>query len=179
MAKKHKKRKKWISRLAILILFVVAGAVVYLVWDSYFRDKRVDSDGQDSGQTEIVDDNKDDEEDSKPVEKPKTIQYEGKDPNDLAELSGVITYAGVNGDYLVVRVNIDQYLGSGECGLEIVRDGSVLYSDMASVVQNVTTATCEGFDVPVSDLGGSGNIDIVITLNAEGKSGVIRGEASV
>ncbi len=178
MAKKHKKSKKWISWLVMLVLFVAAAVVAYLVWDNYFRDKKSDDD-QGVEQTQAM--SKEErvmEETSEVVEKPKTVQYDGEDPNIADELSGAITYAGVAGDNLMVRVNIDQYLESGECRMEVQRGGAVLYSDEAGIVQNVTTATCEGFDVPVGELG-SGEADIIITLNAGGKSGVIRGGVSL
>ena len=180
MAKKQKKNKKWISWVIILILFVAAAAVAYLVWDAYFRDKNDDQGETSGGQMEVVE-NKASEttaEVEDVVEKPKTVQYDGEDPNELEELSGAVTHAGVAGDNLMIRVNIDQYLEEGSCELELARDGATIYNSMTGIVGNVATATCEGFDVPVSEVGG-GEFEIIINLDAGGKVGVIRGEVSI
>ena len=153
--------------------------MVYLVWDSYFKDKDDEASEPESEQVEGLDEGDDVEEgEVELVEKQKVEQYEGDDPNEAEVLSGVVTYAGVNGSNLMVRVNIDQYLDSGECELSIMRNGAALYSDVASVVGNVSTATCEGFDVPVSELG-NGTIDIIINVQSGDKVGTISGEANL
>ena len=43
---------------------------------------------------------------------------------------------------------------------------------------DVSTAMCEGFDEPVEGLG-EGNIEIIIKLNADERSGLIRGEVDI
>lgn len=180
MAKKHKKNKKWISWLIILILFVVAAVVAYLVWDAYFKDKKDDGDkGQTGGQTEVIVEKDERVEPEDGEEKPKIVQYDGEDPNSLEELSGVVTYAGVSGGNLMVRVNIDQYLEYGECELVLRQGGMEIYSDVAGIVNSAATATCEGFDVPMNSLEIEGAVGIEVNLSAEGKSGVIRGEVSL
>ena len=176
MTKKQKRNKKWISWVIGLALFVGAAVVAYFVWDVYFRVEDKDEMDQNIEQVDTV--TGDSTEIDEVVEKPKVIQYDGEDPNVSEELSGVVTYAGVVGENLMIRVNIDQYLEEGECGLELMRDGASVYSDVANIVGNVTTATCEGFDVPVNEIG-AGAIEIVIRLNSGDKSGVIRGEVSI
>ena len=118
------------------------------------------------------------------VEKEKVVQYEGEDPNTEAGLSGVVTYAGVSGEKLMVRVSIDQYLTSGTCELSLKKDGAVIYSDTAGIVGSASTSTCEGFDILTSSLGangatGAGKIEININISAGGRSGVISGEAEI
>ena len=186
MAKKTKRRKnrKWIYWMLIFVLLVVACIVGYFVWDSYFKDKdekrdevvevveeqNIDKDNNNEGEavglTTDVDDGK------------KIDQYDGANPNTAEELSGVVTYAGVNGDSLMIRVNIDQYVTNGKCELTLSKNGANIHSSIASIVGNASTATCEGFDIPASNLGG-GNIKINIKLNADGKSGVIQGEVNI
>ena len=113
------------------------------------------------------------------TEKPKVVQYDGDDPNTAEELSGVVTYAGVTDGKLMIRVNIDQYLESGTCDLTLTRGGDSIYSSIASIIGGPSTATCEGFDVPVAGLGG-GQVDINISIkSADGRQGSIRGEASI
>ena len=179
MAQKRKKTKKWISWAILLVLFVVAGVMVFLVWDSYFREKDDKADEQETEQVEEVEENDEIEEEKMEVtQKQKVEQYEGDDPNEAEELSGVVTYAGVNGDKLMIRVNIDQYLDSGECKLSLSRNGTIIYNDVASVVGSASTSTCEGFDVPIGGIG-SGAVNIVINVQSGGKVGAISGEANI
>ena len=159
---------------------------MFLVWDNYFNDKKNDKqEGQTTERVEekeaveknaTVDDGKDEAE--KAVEQKKVEQYDGEDPNKAETLSGVVTYAGVSGDKLMIRVNIDQYLEGGECGLTLSRAGASIYSSIANVIENASTATCEGFDVPVSRLGG-GVTEININVNSGERSGTIRGEVNI
>lgn len=116
--------------------------------------------------------------DTEVVEKPKVVQYDGEDPNTAAELTGVVTYAGVNDGVLMIRVNIDQYLNSGECRLELLRGGEVVHEETAAVVDAAATATCEGFNVDTSGLS-SGDYQILIKVSAGGKTGAINGEVSL
>lgn len=180
MAQKRKKNsKKWISCLLMVILFVVAATVCYLVWDNYFKDKKEEKPTEEQSlmegkggeenttdQAEVV------------VEKEKVVLYEGEDPNMKDELTGVVTYAGVSGNNLMIRVNIDQYVMSGSCELSLVSDGSSMYNDTAAITTAATTATCEGFNVPMNSLG-VGKYQIVIKISADGKNGTINGEVNI
>ena len=167
----------------MLVLFVAAGAIVYLVWDNYFNDKKDDKQNEqrveqvEEKEKKMSETEQEKDEAEKAVEEKKVAQYDGEDPNEAGELSGVVTYAGVSGGVLMVRVNIDQYLDSGKCELNLVRDDSVVYSDMAEIVNSASTATCAGFDVPVGGLGG--NYQVKVLLSSGEKTGVIEGEATV
>ena len=184
MAQKRKRKncKKWLIRLLMVGLFVAAGAVCYLVWDAYFKtDDMMDNGGDNTVDTvvekpvensEIIEVNED------VVEKEKVVQYDGEDPNVSEELTGVVTYAGAAGEKLMIRVNIDQYLETGECRLKLIRGGEVVYGDVAAIATNVATATCEGFDVPISELG-VGGYQIMIDLSSNGKMGVIKGDVEI
>ncbi|MDO4746776.1 MAG: hypothetical protein Q4A70_00305 [Candidatus Saccharibacteria bacterium] len=179
MAKKQKRNKKWISWLIILILFIAAAVVAYLVWDNYFRDKD-DNRQREETPTSVVE-NKPVEttETTEITEKPKVVQYDGDDPNTAEQLSGAITHAEVSGESLMIRVNIDQYLEEGECELKLLdSSGTIIYSDLTVIMGNVATSTCEGFDVPVSEIG-SGITEIRVGLSAGEKSGEIRGEVDI
>ena len=177
---KQKKNKKWALRFLMILLFVAA-AVCYLVWDAYFKTEKSTDEGV-LEEVEVVEKLVENSDvtgvDSEVMEKEKVVQYEGEDPNVSEELTGVVTYAGVSGDNLMIRVNIDQYLESGKCVLSLVRDGSEVYTDEAGIATAASTATCEGFNVPVSVLG-AGDYYIVIRLSAGDKVGTIRGEVSV
>lgn len=187
MLQQRRNNRKWLWWGGGVLVVTLAVAIGVIVWqnneggikdnESGVSDNMVEEEKQkmadkDNGQS---DDEKFAEEE---VEKKKVTQYEGGDPNVAEELTGAVTYAGVTDGVLMVRVSIDQYLSEGVCELTLVQGGASIYSDTASIVGDVSTATCEGFDVPVGGLGG-GNVEININLNADGKSGVIRGEASI
>lgn len=180
--RRNKKSKKIISLVLFLILFVAACVVVYFVWNTYFKEDKKDDD------TVIVEstDKKEEKDESKKEEKPEEEivekeeikPYEGNNPNTAEDLTGVITYAGVSGNNLMIRVNIDQYLDNGSCALSLVAGGASIYNDTANIVSSASTATCEGFNVPLSSIG-SGNYQIIIKLNSGGKTGTIQGEANI
>lgn len=189
--RKRKKNKKRLFWFLMLILLVAAAVVVYFVWDGYFKGKgggkkessqevekveeRIESE-EGSADARIEEGRgqlEDEVEDGKEI-----VQYDGENPNKAESISGVVTYAGVSGERLMIRVNIDQFLDDGECILNLVCNGSTIYSDTARVVGNVTTATCEGFDVPVDGIG-RGATDIMITINSGEKTGAITGKVEL
>lgn len=182
MARRRKRSKKWISTVFILILLVAAGVVIYLVWDNYFNDKKEEPK---TDETVVVDDGlKPTESESKPEvqeveQKEEVVQYDGENPNNGGELTGVVTYAGVSGGKLMIRVNINQYLSGGSCNLRLLSsDGSVAYDDVAGITDSASTSTCEGFDVSTAGLAG-GSYEIVIDLISGGKTGTINGEVGL
>ena len=185
MAQKQKRNnKRWIFWLVMAVLFVAAAAVCYLVWDGYFRNKSEDNLVKE--QSVAKEEKRDKESEKKEedvkmkeevaVSKEEIIQYEGDNPNTQDDLTGVITYAGVSGGNLMIRVNIDQYLEDGTCELSLVQNG-VVYSDAANIVGSAATATCEGFNVPAGGLGGQ--YEIIISLSSGEKAGVIKGEVEI
>lgn len=110
-------------------------------------------------------------------DKQPTIQYSGSNPNDAGELSGAITYTGITNDTLAIRVNIDQYVSEGTCSLTVA-GSKTYYVEAATVVDSASTATCEGFNVPLSQIKDS-VVRVTIEVNADGKKGVIFGDVSL
>lgn len=103
------------------------------------------------------------------------VKYDGDDPNTLDSLTGSITYTGVTGNKLIIRMSINQYLGSGVCSLTL---GD--YSSTVNITPSASTSTCEGFDIPISDLGNlSGKVNFTINLQSGDKTGTITGEVSL
>ena len=185
MAKRRRNTKKWISRIILVVLLIAAIVVCYFVWDAYFRDKKTDEPAPAQPSQVVAPDNPDQPEQKQTVEpetdekeKEKTGQYEGENPNKASGITGVITYAGVSGSNLMIRVNIDQYLNGGTCSLGLKKDGNNIYSDTAPIVDSASTSTCEGFNVPVSSIS-SGKLNIVINITSGDKSGTITGEVTV
>lgn len=171
---RRRKKKSWISWLIILILLIAAGVVCYFVWEGYFKEKEP----EDVEITDtVIDDNSNKGEEELP-KKGEIVNYEGENPNEQSGITGVVTYAGVSGNDLMIRVNIDQYLNGGECMLLLETAGNVVYSNVASVSDSAATATCEGFNVPTSLLE-TGQYNITIEVESGGKKGVISGEVSI
>ena len=184
--RKRKRNKKWLFWLVFVVLLAGAAAVCYFVWDGYFRDKKK-PEGTSENSVEVVEkkdtdiekaEDKKAEEDEAVTEKEKVVQYDGDDPNEAQELTGVVTYAGVSGNNLMIRVNIDQYLSGGKCILGLRREGASIYGAEASIVDAASTSTCEGFNVPLSDVS-NGHFSIVIFLESGGKTGEIHGEVDL
>lgn len=177
----RRRNRKWLWwGLGLLVLVAIVGCVVFVVNrnsnnntqqnDSEVTEKIERQDGEETESTELAD--------AAVAEEKKVKQYEGDDPNEAEELSGVITYAGVAGDKLMIRTSIDQYLTEGSCELTLERGGASIYSSIANIVGDVSTAVCDGFDVATAELG-EGEIQINIKLSAEGKSGMIRGKVDI
>lgn len=184
MAKRRKRSKKWLYWVFVLLLLILAGVVIFLVWENYFKDSGVKSDDNNNNTSQETEKKKEEKNttDTKSTEivkeKEKVVQYEGTDPNEIEKLTGVMTYAGVSGSELMIRVNIDQYLASGTCELAILSNGTNIYSSTSNIIDSAMTSTCEGFNVPVNRLG-SGNLQIVVYLSADGKTGEITGEVNI
>lgn len=185
IARRRRRSKKRISWLIFVILLIAVGAVCYLVWDNYFNDNKTEEqEGQEqiSSEEKKPDDKKVEDDtkrgDSDENDDKKVVQYEGDDPNLNAELTGSVTYAGVLDDRITIRVNIDQYLSGGSCALSLLNKDVVVYNESTGIVNSASTATCEGFDIPVSSVG-AGNYEIVIKISSGDKNGLIKGEVRV
>ena len=181
MTKRRRRSKKWISWLFILMLLIAAIVVCSMVYKSYFSDedeKETSSKDVTEEEKKEDDNNTEEEAEEEVVEKEEIPQYDGEDPNNSDVITGAITYTGVSGSSLMIRLNIDQYLSDGVCNLRIHEYGSEIYSDSVSLVNSASTTTCEGFDVPVRMIGG-GDFQIYIDISANGKSGTITGEVSI
>ena len=179
MAKRRRRNKKWLKAILFLILIIVAGVICFLVWDSYFKDDNSEVESEvieqpivEQGKTEAESEV---EESVEVVEKEEVLQYDGADPNESVDLTGVITYTNVANGVLTIRVNIDQYISSGSCELALVRGGAEIYSETVQMIDSASTSTCKGFDVSTDGLG-SGSTSIIINLSGDNKNGVISGE---
>ena len=184
MIERRKRDRKWLWVIIVLmvVIVIIIGIVIGI---SNANNSSYDSNKNDNSEKiEQKDESKENEKtdserrDEETANQQKPVQYEGDDPNELNELTGVITYAGVSGDVLMVRMNIDQYITDGVCDLTLERSGDIIYNSIVSLVGDVSASTCEGFDIPIGGLGG-GKTNITIKLNANGRTGTIRGEADI
>lgn len=94
-------------------------------------------------------------------------------------LSGTINYKAVVDDALSIRVTIYQPLDTGKCVLTLVRTSdSKQVSRTTQTVENPSSSTCNGFDIPVSELG-SGRWSIKVAISSGDKTGEITSEVSL
>lgn len=110
-----------------------------------------------------------------PEPEPKITQYEGEDPNDLEELTGSISYIDVEQGSLFVGATIAQYLElPGTCVLSLVdSSGAVVGSIDGPAHADITTSVCELPALAVDDIP-SGEYQVIIKINADGKTGTLK-----
>lgn len=176
MRLRKKNKKRTIIILAIVAILVIgAGVTTYILWPrENTNESTVTNDG----------DNKEDEEDSQtqtdqdtnsqateaapqsPIvhedEKDIAQPYEGSNINSSSSLSGTITYSAVSGDTVIIRTTVDQVIGSGNCEI-VLSNGAKTVTKTSNIAQNPSSSTCEGFDIPVVELG-AGNWNIAIEI---------------
>lgn len=103
-------------------------------------------------------------------------QYDGEDPNRSASLTGFLSTARFDGDKLVLRLTIDQYLAEGICKLTLTDDAGHSLQKSASLTPVASTSSCEGFDVAGSELSDFVRpIYITVDLASGDKVGVVEG----
>ena len=103
--------------------------------------------------------------------------YEGDNVNSSPSLTGAITSKSVQGGNLAIRNTIDQLVGGGTCELTLT-SGSKTVTKSAEIIQNPSSSSCAGFDVPVSELG-SGQWDIKIKITSEGKETILSDKVNI
>lgn len=111
---------------------------------------------------------------------PKTTQYEGENPNDAQDLTGVITYKGVDNSILYIAVTIDQYLSqNGTCQLTLTgKNTSRTLTASTPAIADVQSSVCQTFEVSTAGLPRD-TYTIEIKLNSNDKTGSIRDEVSL
>lgn len=190
--KNARKNKVIVWSLFFLVLIILASVIVYqIIKDNQLRSKspslaestqNIENKIENPNVPESKTINNEDgtKEDAAAGYTPKTPEkYEGQDVNQLEKLTGTITYSVKSANFYRIRVNIDQFLKlPGTCKLTVLSTGKVVYTDSVSVVSNPSSGTCEGFDIPLTRLT-SGDYDLKIEINANQKTGIIEGRATI
>ena len=182
----RRKRKNVFKYVIFLVLIGLVALGGFLIWQNIPKEEPKDDTETINTTTQTIkndeiktEENKvENNKDKVEVYKNKVEQFDGGNPNENTTISGAITYAGVVDDSLMIRANIDQYLTGGECKLQIIKDGSVIYNETAEIADSAATATCKGFNVAASGLG-SGKVSINILVTSGEKTGTIKGEATL
>lgn len=172
----RRRHNKWLMGLVILVGLIVVIVVVVVNLNRGPENGETHEDEK-AAETVKTDDKKE-EEASAEVKKEPVPQYTGEDPNTAESLTGVVSYAGVSGENLIVRVNIDQYLTGGDCTMELKRDGATFYTKSTTIESSVSTSTCNGFSVPVAEVG-TGKLVVEITLKSGDKYGKLEREVNI
>lgn len=163
-----------VSFLTVLVVAIVVTLIIFMNID---RPGQSLPEPEKPAPTPIV--TQPEEPDNQPPEpEDKVNQYEGEDPNTLAELTGRVAYKGVNREpnyqTLTVSVSIDQYLQSaGTCVLSLKNaNGVEVYSSTLPAQPDVTTSACGPFEVSISGFS-PGAYQIEITVSDDNKTGTI------
>lgn len=97
-------------------------------------------------------------------------QFDGDNPDSSPQLTVSINYMGVSGSTLSIRTTIDQSISSGTCKLVLSHTGAPSITKQAEIIANPSSATCMGFDIPISELS-SGTWTATITVTGGSRQG--------
>lgn len=178
LGQKEHSHKKLFVVLGVILLFAIAISGYYLLISK--RDTAPKQDGHNIIENKTVDNDNKDIVDTRADESPKKTppKYEGDDVNNTDSLSGIISHKSVLEDKLVIRTVINQLVQSGSCKITLSMNERVI-TETTSILQDPSSSTCEGFDIPLSKLGpGNWNIVIEITDNT-GRTGKISSEVII
>jgi cytoskeletal protein RodZ len=182
---KKKSSKKILTVTLVVAILIAVGAGAYFLFSpkdeqntknstgtTNSQSKSADSSTEETGKNTTNTDDADHE-----AEKNITPSYEGENTNTSQTLTGVINYAGVTNGTLIIRTTVNQALSSGTCQLTL-SSGSKTATRSSNITQNPSSSTCEGFDIPISELG-SGSWNITITITSGDRSGELKGNVTI
>lgn len=162
------KKKTNRTKLFVLVSVAAVVAVAATVYYSVFMNK---PEGSQTTNTTPTNKTKGDTKEQNPTstnkpareqEKQNNKQYEGSPVDNNNTLTGLINYKGLSGGELVIRTTIDQAISLGTCQLKLT-NGQKVVTKTAPIAQNPSSSTCQGFNVPLAELGsGNWNIDITV-----------------
>lgn len=184
---KNRLSKKVLVSILVLITIFAACSVLYLLSikqsdstennTSTYQSKDTKSAEDDNASNTVKPVAGSTSENGHEAEKDIRPNYEGDDINSSDSLTGVINYSGVAGDKLIIRTTINQTITSGSCHLTLTKDGKSV-SRHSGLIQNPSSSSCEGFDIPVSELS-TGDWNVSIKVTDDNRSGQINGTARV
>lgn len=176
-----KTSRAWLIIIAlILVLFGV-----FLIWNYFIRPDKPQSPptNPENNQPIKPSSNKEVDHDKEEQNTPSAnndgktpTQNEGDNPNTSENFTGFITNKNINStsQQLTIRVTIDQLVQpAGTCTLRLTsaESGSVV-TKTAPTIDNPSYSSCQGFDIPLSELS-SGKWRIDINVRNATKSGNI------
>lgn len=110
-------------------------------------------------------------------------RYEGGNIQDNKTLTGAINGISVAGNNLSIRVTVNQYISDpdGRCELTLTSPSGATYDYWSGLVQNPQSTSCYGWDIPLSDFGGSvsGHWTAKVVVNGDGRTGTFTQETDL
>lgn len=194
--------------IAVVVIAIIA-ALVTGVWIITHRnensntpkssDSTVPSESQDNKQTDDSDDDKSSssEDDSDKEQSDETVvsdddptnggktppRYEGGSVQNSETLTGAINGMSVVGDNLSIRVTINQYINdeNGRCDLTLTSPNGATYEYWSDLILNPQTTSCYGWDIPLSDFGGSvsGHWTAQVVVTGDNRTGTFTREVDL
>ena len=181
---KHTSRKKLLLVVAIVLLLGAAGVGGYFVMANNSPQKDSSKTTESNNQTSL------DPATTEQIEagnsaKENTIKNDGKpnsgdslDPPEAGATIGVsITAANQNSSVVNIRALINELINSGTCTLKLTK-GSANVLKSVSVQALSSAATCQGFDVPTSELP-AGNWHLTLTVTSGDRTGTAEHDISI
>lgn len=99
------------------------------------------------------------------------------DANNKA-LAVTITALNQNGNTVQIRSLIQAVLNEGTCTVTLTKNDGVTVTKTSSIQHLSSSSTCEGFDIPTSELS-SGTWSVALTVNSNDISGGATGKITV
>lgn len=188
--KPPRKSKKIIITISLLILVLTLGVALYAYIFRPFSHEPTDNDVNRSNSNSKTESTKDSKESKAPSETTKNqtttiekekdnpTQYEGPGASATGNLTGVVNYSDVQEGSLIIRTTIDQLLASGTCTLTLSKSGQAV-TKTANIVQGgASSSSCDGFNVPVAELG-SGKWNIQVNIESGDRKGSFNSEVTI
>ena len=173
----RKRKQAHITALVILVLIIVGGmtyAYATKMGPFSYLQKEKGQLTEDQNKQNIPTE-KEQNPTSSPDKKPNQFEEQpasaAEDEDRQLKFTGIINYKAVKDDALVIRSTINTSIDSGTCDLILTHtlSGKKVTKESA-VIANPSSSTCEGFDVPLSELS-SGTWNIVIKIDSRDVKG--------
>lgn len=171
--KSHK--KTIIIAISIVSVLLVASLIWYYAFSSRdseeaqnateSQQEQASNDKQDVKKTDTKDPDNNPLEQSVSHEKEKELPqlYEGGGADTSNRLTGAITAKSVMGENLVIRNTINQIVSNGICKLILV-SGNKTVTKSVEIIQNPSSSSCAGFDIPVTELSpGQWSVELYVS----------------
>lgn len=148
------------------------------------EDDDADADSSDNQSDQVGEQSSNQTTDNDPTNGGKTPpRYEGGSVQDSETLTGDINGISVAGDNLSIRVTINQYISDpdGRCELTLTSPTGATYDYWSELVQNPQSTSCYGWDIPLSDFGGSvsGYWSAKVVVSGDGRTGTFTQEVDL
>jgi len=174
-----------VAVIFILVALTTAGILVFINRDKIFNNTSTNETQEEPDKKQQKNDNSQDKTEAnkqipetREEEKPSVAPYDGKDPNTLSEITGVISFAGISEGDFIVTAALDQALGaSGSCKFTITHGADPAIISSVSTSAGPTTSFCT-YSIPATSIS-SGHYNINIEISTDSKKGIINGEVDI